>query len=266
MEHIIEPLLIAILTPILIGLLRFILPIKDNFKLTPIDAIEGKKLENKRNLGCFFYFIIIAIILSFSASFTWQSLYSWVHHYPEALYIEYLDRINIYVISVYLAAPISVIVTNYWFTLQYGEEKFNLLQNHFTFQYKFNNPKAEKLLFYVFLIPAVFIIWIMYFPITYVTKDELCKRREFSTIFERYKISDVETIDYIKNILHEGESCSGWPGYRLILKDGTKLFSQDINDNNSADYNRNIHQMYQYISEKSRKKIHTIDCISWSEY
>jgi hypothetical protein len=263
-EHV-RHILIAIGTPLLIGFFRILVPLKSNYRVLKVDPIEGKKLENKRTFGCFFNFILIAVLLSFAAPYIWQPLYSWLNQYPSALLIERLDNIMIYMLCAYLAAPISVISTNYWFIQQFGEDKFNLLQNHYTAMYKFNNPKAEKLLFYTFLIPAIFVVWVVYSPATFITENEFCYRHELSYIIEKQKISDIEKIDYISKVLYKDGECSGWPNYRVIFKDGTKFYSRDVNDY-TPESNVITHQMYQYLSQKSGKPIMEIDCILFSEY
>lgn len=256
----------AIITPLFIAFFRILAPMKSEFKVVPVDPIEGRKLENKRNFGCLFNFILVAVVLSFANSLIWQPLHQWIHHYPNALYVERLDNIMIYMLCAYLAAPISIITTNYWFIQQYGQDKFNLLQNHYTNMYKFNNLKAEKVLFYVVLIPAIFIIFVLYFPITFITADEVCTKEEFSLEMKKRAIIDVKQIDYIEKVLYNGqEECSGWPNYRITFNDGSKFYSHDINDYTPED-NAKRHKIFQYISQKSGKSITTLNCVTLSEY
>lgn len=257
---------IAIGVPILIGFFRILTPLKSEYKVVPVDPIEGKVLENKRNLGCVFNLILTTVLLSFSAPFIWKPLYLWLHHYPNALFVESLDNITIYMLCAYLAAPISIISTNYWFAQQYGSEKFNLLQNHYTAMYKFNNPNAEKFLFYASLILAVFIVYIVYSPATFVTENEIYYNEGLSINLEKKEIKEIKQIDYIKNVIYdEAKGCTGWPQYRIIFNDNSKFYSRDINDYTSEN-NVITHQMYQYISQKSGKPIIKLDCITLKEF
>ncbi len=264
--EIIRHLSIAIGIPLFIGFFRLLAPLKSDFKVVHVDPIEGKALENKRTLGCVFNLILIAILLSSVAPYIWKPLYSWLHYYPNALFVEGLDNIMTYMFCVCLAAPISMLSTNYWFAQQYGEDKFNLLQNHYTAKYKFNNPSAEKFLFYASLIIAFFVVYVVYSPTTFVTENEICYKEELSIKLEKKEIKEVKQINYINKVQYdESKGCTGWPNYRIIFNDNSIIYSRDLNDYTSEN-NIITHQMYQYISQKSGKPIINLDCVTVKAY
>jgi hypothetical protein len=258
-------ILIVLLTPLLVLLLQKLMPLKSNFKPIEVNPIEGEKLANKRNRGCLLDWLGIGSLLFLIEPLIGQPLYSWINQYPDALLIEHLERLGIYTFCAYISAPLTIIFTNYWFILQYGEKKFNLLQNYYNAKYKFDNLKLERFIFYVILLIAVFVMFVTYNPTTFVTEKELCYREELSFQLERKSFNDIEKMDYIENVLYKDGECSGWPKYRIVFKDGTKFHSRDINGY-TPESNSITHKMYQYMSQKSGKPIHVIECISLSEY
>jgi hypothetical protein len=193
---IIGELAMALGIPLFLLLLGYIFPFNQTIKTIPFDPIECEDLSKKRLSGCYWSFGIIAIFLALLHFPFWQPMYNYFCSIPGALVNVKPSLFVTILLSFYLAFPLTINASNYWFARKYGKDKATELHSFYSNKYHLNNVLFEKWLYRITIIFSVFLIFFFFNEKKAVTEDKIYYSNPFSLIPKTEKIENVEKIEH----------------------------------------------------------------------
>lgn len=229
--EILKELLLAVFIPIFIYSMGIIFPFNQTYKTVPFDAKECENLERKRLSGCYRFFIIFAIFITLLHFPFWKPLFDYVHSsIPNILVIIRPTLFDAAILGFYLAVPLTINATNYWFAKKFGENKLIELHSFYSNKYNLNNASLEKWLYRVTLFFAIFLIFALFSASTVLTDKTIRYNNPFSLFSENENIENVESIDHFTGDIAPNGDVTNFSFYIVSFKNGKqwKALAQQV--------------------------------------